>query len=176
MAIYFKFKNSNKSNDNIQVVNTLIVGTAENRHHAPIEGCDDMPPLLNYDGTIYDINNELSDLENRKESIFKNINHIYKNALIMYTTVDPTYLSDQKKINKDDSNYVGHIQKLIIDIPDNIIYDSISVIGCYQDFFDNKNIDKIVKILNPDGYIIIHDTVPYYYSDYFHLSFIYKKL
>ena len=58
MAIYFKFKNSNESNDDIQVVNTLLVGTAENRHHAPIEGCDDMPPLLNYDGTIYDMNTQ----------------------------------------------------------------------------------------------------------------------
>jgi len=171
MAIYFKFKNSNESNDDIQVVNTLIVGTAENRHHAPIEGCDDMPSLLNYDGTIYDINNELSNLESGKESIFKNINHIYKNAIIKYTTVDPTYLFDKKKVNKDDSDYVGHIQKLLIDIPDNIMYDSISVVGCYQDLFDNANIDKIKKILNPNGYIIIHDTVPYYYTDNFHSKF-----
>lgn len=171
MASYFKLKNSNKSNGDIQVVNTLLVGTSENRHHAPIEGCDDMPPLLNYDGTIYDINNELSNLESSKESIFKNINYIYKNAIIKYTTVDPTYLSDKKKISKDDSNYAGHIQKLLIDIPDNIMYDSISVIGCYQDFFDIKNIDKIIKILNPDGYIIIHDTVPYYYSEYFNSIF-----
>ena len=176
MAIYFKFKNSNESNDDIQVVNTLLVGTAENRHHTPIEGCDDMPHLLNYDGTIYDINNELSNLESSKESIFKNINHIYKNALIKYTTVDPTYLFDKKKVNKDDNNYVGHIQNLLIDIPDSIMYDSISVVGCYQDFFDIKNIDKIVKILNPDGYIIIHDSIPYYFSEYFYSKFIYKKL
>ena len=130
-----------------------------------------MPPLLNYDGTIYDINNELSNLESSKESIFKNINYIYKNAIIKYTTVDPTYLTNKKKVANDDNNYVGHIQNLLIDIPDNIIYDNISIVGCYQDLFDDANIDKIKKILNPNGYIIIHDTVPYYYSDNFHSTF-----
>jgi len=171
MPIYLKFKTSNESNGNIQIVNTLIVGTSENRHNIPIEGCDDMPHLLNYDGSIYDIDNELSNLETSKENIFININYIYKNAVIKYTTVDPTYLADKKKVANDDNNYVGHIQNLLIDIPDNIIYDNISIVSCYQDLFDDANIDKIRKILNPNGYIIIHDTVPYYYSDYFHSTF-----
>ncbi len=176
MAIYFKFKNSNESNDYIQLVNTLIVGTSENRYSIPIEDCDDMPPLLNSDGTIFDVNNELSNLESSKESIFKNINNIYKNAIIKYTTVDPTYFANKKKVDKDDDNYIGHIQNLLIDIPENIIYDNISIVGCYQDLFDDANIDKIIKILHPNGCIIIHDTVPYYYSEYFYSKFIYKKL
>lgn len=142
----------------------------------PFEGYEDMPPLLNYDGTIYDINNEFSNLESSKKNIFKNINHIYKNAIIKYTTVDPSYFANNKKIDNDDDNYIGHIQNLLVEIPENIIYDNISIVGCYQDLFNDANIDKIIKILHPNGYIIIHDTVPYYYSEYFYSKFIYKKL
>lgn len=42
MPNYFKLRDSN-DNDNISVVNTLMVGTAENRLNIPIEACDDMP-------------------------------------------------------------------------------------------------------------------------------------
>ena len=170
MAIYFKLQNSS-DNYNISVVNALMIGTAENRLNVPIEDCDDMPDLLNDDGTIYDEASAKSNLEEDKYNIFKNINNIYKNAIIKYTTVDPTYFSNKKRVDNDDNNYTGHIQNLLIDIPDNIIYDNISVVGCYQDLFDDENIDKIKKILNPNGYIIIHDTVPYCYSDYFHSIF-----
>ena len=170
MSIYFKLRDSS-DNDNISVVNTLMIGTAENRLNVPIEDCDDMPNLLNDDGTIYDETSAKSNLEYGKYNIFKNINNIYKNAIIKYTTVDPTYFSNKKRVDNDDNNYIGHVQDLLINIPENIIYDNISVVGCYQDFFDNQNIDKIIKILNPDGYIIIHDTVPYRYSDYFYLKF-----
>ena len=53
MSIYFKLRDSS-DNDNISIVNTLMIGTAENRLRVPVDDCDDMPNLLNDDGTIYD--------------------------------------------------------------------------------------------------------------------------
>ena len=51
------------------------------------------------------------------------------------------------------------------------MYDNISIVGCFNDFFDDINVDKIIQLMHPDGYLIIHDTVPYHLSDYFKSKF-----
>jgi hypothetical protein len=170
--LYFKFKESNNATGlflrNRDIVNTLIVGTAENRVPEPIDE-PDLPDLINADGTIYDHMAQISDFDRSKEFILGNINSAYKNSIIKYSTVCPSY-SNNKRNEYDDSNYINHFQCLLSELDDNM-YDNISIVGCFNDFFDDINVDKIIQLMHSDGYLIIHDTVPYNLSDYFKTKF-----
>jgi hypothetical protein len=47
----------------------------------------------------------------------------------------------------------------------------IYVIGCYPHLFDITNVDIMYAITKPRGYILIYDSVPYLYTDYFTSKF-----
>lgn len=170
MSHYFKLSTCMNNNRNINVLNTLIVGTSENRLPNEYDLSDDLPGLIYHDGNVVDPMTEKSDLEKNKKEIFQNIQKIYTNSIIKYSTICPSY-SNNKRTQQDDKNFIKHYQYLLKDLENKTIYNNISIVGCYIDFFDDINIDKIIKIIEYDGYLIIHDNVPYIFSNYFYKKF-----
>ncbi len=158
-------------------VKVLLVGTAENRY--PIveeEEFLDVPDLVNiYTGEINDFSNEPSDFEYNKLEIINNIRKVFgDNTLsesIKYMSVDPSY-GLEKRIDTDDSNYLGHVSTLLENFETKIEFDAVMIVGCYIDFFNKKNIDKISELLKKrDGYLLIQDSVPYRIDKYFFTNF-----
>lgn len=171
MPRYFKLSTSINNKRNINVVNTLFVGTAENRLPEETVFPDDLPKLIVSNGIVVDHMTEKSDLEEYKKEIFQNIQQLYTNSIIKYSTVCPSY-SNNKRTQQEDIKYIKHYQCLLKDLEEKTIYNNISIIGCYKNLFDDINIDKIIKIIDCDGYLIIHDTIPYIFSDYFYEKFV----
>ena len=65
--LYFKISNSDTSNDlPNDIIQTLLVGTAENRVPKIIE-CDGLPDLIDSNGKIIDELTEKSDFEKEKD-------------------------------------------------------------------------------------------------------------
>ena len=170
MTLYFKLSTFINNNHNINVVNTLFVGTTENRLFDETDLPDDLPGLIYDDGRVVDRMTEKSNLEENKKEIFQNIQKLYTNSTIKYSTVCPSY-TNIKRTQYDDINFIKHYQCLLKDLEEKTIYNNISIVGCYRDFFDDINIDKLISIIECDGYLIIHDTIPYIFSDYFYEKF-----
>ena len=118
--LYFKISNSANDLPN-DIIQTLLVGTAENRVPKIIE-CVGLPDLIDSNGKIIDELTEKSDFEKEKDIILNNIKKIYNNKIIKYISIDPAYTSN-KRNPEDDPNYLGHISSLLIDIPDNYTFD-----------------------------------------------------
>ena len=161
----FKLRN-NDLPFNPKHVSIIGIGSAENRvrDNTMDPDCDDMPDLLNSDGTIYDETNEPSQFEYIKNNIFDTIEKIscQKSNNFSYLTVDPAYTNNSKKL--DDIKYRGHVSSLFHNLTIEKTKDCniICIIGCYCDFFDNTNVSKIIEILKRNnGYLLICDTVPY---------------
>jgi len=170
MTHYFKLSTSTNNNRNINVINTLFVGTSENRLLIVKSDETDLPDLINSNGMVVDPMTFQSNLEENKKEIFQNIQKLYTNPVIKYSTICPSY-SNNKRTQHDDVNFIKHYQYLLKDLEEKTIYDNISIVGCYKDLFDDINIDKIISIIECDGYLIIHDDVPYIFSDYFYKKF-----
>ena len=171
MAQYFKLSTSTNTKRNI-IPNTLFVGTSENRLLIDLKSdCPDLPDLINSNGFLEANMTVESDLEENKKEIFQNIQKLYTNSTIKYSTVCPSY-SNNRRIQQDNINFIKHYQCLLKDLEEKTIYNNISIVGCYIDFFDDVNIDKIIEIIEYDGYLIIHDNIPYILSDYFYKKFV----
>jgi hypothetical protein len=171
----FKLKN-NDSQFKPTHISIIGIGSAENRmrDNTRDTDCDDIPHLLNSDGTIYDDTMEPSGFENIKNNIFDTIEKIsyQKSNNFSYLTVDPAYTNNSKKL--DDINYRGHVSSLFhnLTIDETKDCNIICIIGCYSDFFDDTNISKIIEILKKNnGYLLICDTVPYKTSYLFNSTF-----
>lgn len=144
----------------------LFVGTVENRKYLRNDIDDDMPGLINCDGTPYIQDSELSDLENNKTKLFKFFKNLF-NSTFNYCTVDPSY-SNEKKKDQDDTSYLGHYSCLLHELPNelNNTFDSIVITNCYQDFFSEININKLNCLLQNNNTIYIHSKVPYIITKY----------
>lgn len=161
----YKLRNNNFE-FNPKHVSIIGIGSAENRLRDNTMGSeyDDMPDLLNSDGTIYDETKEPSQFEYSKNIIFDTIEKLsyQKSSKFSYLTVDPAYTNKNNKL--DDINYRGHVSSLFHNLTIEKTKDCniICIIGCYCDFFDNTNVSKIIEILKRNnGYLLICDTVPY---------------
>ena len=94
----------------------LIACSSENRKPV-VDDFDSLPDLLEEDGTILDPYTEKSDLDDYsiKLNIFSFISKLYITNIenIKYATVDPSYYSEDKVNELDNSNYLGHYQLLL---------------------------------------------------------------
>ena len=161
----------------------LFVGTAYNRKGKITDDpeCYDMPGLINPDGSLYTNEQEImknSCLDENYKYILPYIKNLLKKE-IMFSTVDPTYETNKTKFENDPKNYIGHYSMLFNELKENVTdfdhlkkYAIICVMSCYKDFFDKTNINKINKLLDNKGYLIIYDTVPYEFTLYFNQKFI----
>jgi len=135
----------------------LIVGSAENRKPVVYDSDSDMPYLLNSDGSIYDDSKSKSDFELNKNDLFKLLNI---KLPFNYITVDPSYTLEIKNIYLEDTRYKGHINRLFSDIK-SVIYTNIVIMGCYQDFFNSDNVNKLQIIMNSDSKLLIYNNIDY---------------
>ncbi len=158
--------------------NILFVGTSYNRKTKIIDDpeCYDMPGLINFDGSLFTKEQELmknSSLDENYKYIIPFLENLLKKE-IEYFTVDPTYETNKTKFGDDPKNYKGHYSMLFNELNENITkkFAVICIMACYKDFFDKNNIDKINKLLDVNGYLIIYDSVPYEFSSLFSKNFL----
>ena len=175
LKIYCRHKHLNKPIESNQV---LFVGTSYNRKTKIIEDpeCIDMPDLINSDGSLYTIEQEImkeSCLDISHKFILEFIKNLI-NKEIRFYTVDPTYEANEKKFGDDPPNYQGHYSMLLNELDENVTnkYAVICIMACYNDFFNLNNIDKINKLLDVNGYLIIYDTIQYDFSSSFNQNFV----
>ena len=154
----------------------LFVGTAENRYYNEISydpELNDMPTLINKDGTIVDELNELTEIEKYKSFIFKKLG-LDKNT--KYNTVDPEYSINNKKKEHDTNNYLGHYDCLLEDLDNSLEFkfDYIIITSCYDNLFNQTNIDKLNQLSKYSNRIYILKGVPYTISDYMKNNLFYE--
>lgn len=152
----------------------LFVGTADNRYFIEYDSDDEMPNLINDNGSLFIQNEHPSDLEKNHTEIF---NYLYTQlkGTIYYNTVDPSYSNNRKQKN-DNTTYLGHYSCLLENLDSKLdnMYDLIVITNCYQDLFNTKNIDKIKSLCKSNNKIIIMSDVKYYISDYMKENLNYK--
>jgi len=138
------------------IINVLIIATAENRRSKDQDDDEKIPDLLDEDGFID--NDYSSELDNNKETYINIISSLYfYNYIIKYMTICPSYYSDIKVNMYDDPNYLGHIDKMLVDINVDAYeesFDCIFVTSAYSDMYNLENISTINKILKPNGILI----------------------
>jgi len=135
----------------------LIACSSENRKPV-VDDFDSLPDLLEEDGTILDPYTEKSDLDDYsiKLNIFSFISKLYITNIenIKYATVDPSYYSEDKVNELDNSNYLGHYQLLLNEVPDTG-FDCIVILNGYSNILDT--IDTFNTLMNIDGKILIYN-------------------
>ena len=152
----------------------LFVGTAENRFNGTKNDpyLTDLPELIDIDGNIIDETKVLSEIEKYKSLIFETLKLDIDTT---YNTVDPEYSYNKKK-EKDNINYLGHFQCLLedLDVSLDFKFDYIIITNCYNDFFTQRNIDKLNKLSKYHKCIYILRGVKYVISDYMREKINYK--
>ena len=153
----------------------LFVGTTENRFFIDNDSDDEMPNLINKDGTIFDQNSHPTDLEKHKDYLVSYL-HTIVGSNLNYHTVDPSY-TNNKKQEHDDVRYKGHYSTLLEDLDSKLDnkYDMIVIMNCYKDLFTNENIDKLNRLGKSKKHKIkIVSDIQYNISDYMKTNLNYQ--
>nr|QFG74507.1 MAG: hypothetical protein [Megaviridae environmental sample] len=138
----------------------LFVGTSDNRLLVDSEDYNDIPDLLNYDGTICNHQSQLTELEKYKKTLCNFVKNKLNDDFVYYT-VDPEY-SNVKK-TEDSQSYKGHYSCYLSELENSLdnCFDYIVITSCYQDFFCKNNVNRLYRLLKKKKHIGIIDSVPY---------------